>query len=73
MPVIGAHVDLHLIHMGTLQPWIETQPTRGTGGRQRSTNICSWFAAILKLAARRWRDDNGLTWLAHGARDRVLG
>jgi integrase len=60
-PYIG-ELPLEKVHLGTLQPFIEARRKQGI----KSTSINYALAVvrrILNLAARLWRDDNGLTWL----------
>jgi integrase len=61
MPVLG-DIALDKIHMGTLAPWIEA---RRQAGRAPGTinHGLQLVRRILRLAASRWRDADGLTWL----------
>lgn len=60
-PYIG-DLPLGNVHLGTLQPFIEAR--RKQGVKNKSINLAlSVVRRILNLAARLWRDDNGLTWL----------
>ena len=61
LPWIGT-LPLDHIHMGTLQPWIDR---RCEDGRSAGTinHGLQVVRRILKLAAGRWRDEHGLTWL----------
>jgi integrase len=50
------------VHMGTLQPFIEAR--REAGVRSGTVNrTLAVVRRILNLAARLWRDENGLSWL----------
>ena len=50
------------MHLGTLQTFIEAR--RKQGVKNKSINLAlSVVRRILNLAARLWRDENGLTWL----------
>jgi len=56
------HLPLENVHLGTLQPFIEAR--RKQGIKTKSINLALGVVRrILNLAARLWRDDNGLTWL----------
>ena len=60
-PYIG-DLPLEQVHLGTLQAFIEARRTRGI--KTKSINLAlSVVRRILNLAARLWRDENGLTWL----------
>ncbi|MCP4235634.1 MAG: tyrosine-type recombinase/integrase [Aestuariibacter sp.] len=60
-PFIG-NLPLENVHLGTLQPFIEAR--RKQGIKTKSINLALGVVRrILNLAARLWRDDNGLTWL----------
>lgn len=61
MPYLGG-VPLHAIHMGTLQPWIDARRRAGRAAGTINHGL-QLVGRILRLAARRWRDDQGLTWL----------
>ena len=61
-PFVG-NLSLERVHMDTLRPFVEER--RSNGRRSKSINIAlSVVRRILNLAARVWRDENGLTWLA---------
>ncbi len=50
------------VHMGTLRPFIEAR--REAGVRSGTVNrTLAVVRRILNLAARLWRDENGMTWL----------
>ncbi len=60
-PFIG-DLPLQNVHLGTLQPFIEAR--RKQGIKTKSINLAlGCVRRILNLAARLWRDENGLTWL----------
>lgn len=60
-PFIG-DLPLENVHLGTLQPFIELR--RRQGVKTKTINLAlSVVRRILNLAARLWRDENGLTWL----------
>ena len=60
-PYIGS-LPLGNVHLGTLQPFIEAR--RKLGIKSKSINYAlAVVRRILNLAARLWRDENGLTWL----------
>lgn len=60
-PWIG-DLELRHVHMGTLAKFIEARRRAGikSGTVNRSLAV---VRRILNLAARLWRDENGLTWL----------
>ncbi len=60
-PYIG-DLALRQVHMGTLQSFIQA---RRKAGRQPATirRDLATVRRILNLAARLWRDENGMTWL----------
>jgi len=60
-PFIG-EVPLSKLHDGTLQPYIAAR--RAEGIKSKTINLAlSVVRRILNLAARKWRDEHGLTWL----------
>jgi integrase len=60
-PFIG-DLPLENVHLGTLQPFIQAR--REQGIKTKSINLALGVVRrILNLAARLWRDENGLTWL----------
>lgn len=60
-PFIG-EVPLSKLHDGTLQPYIAAR--RAEGIKFKTINLAlSVVRRILNLAARKWRDEHGLTWL----------
>ena len=61
MPFIG-QLTLDQIHDGTLQNYV--QDRRAKGLAHKTVNLAlALVRRILNLAARSWRDDNGMTWL----------
>jgi len=69
-PFIG-DLALENIHMGTLRPYIEYG--RRQGWKNRTINMpMEVVRHILNLAATEWLDENGLTWLAHAPKIRLL-
>ena len=60
-PYIG-DLPLEQVHLGTLQPFIAAR--RAQGIKTKSINLAlAVVRRILNLAARLWRDENGMTWL----------
>ena len=60
-PYIG-DLPLEKVHLGTLKAFIEAR--RQQGIKTKSINLALGVVRrILNLAARLWRDENGLTWL----------
>jgi len=60
-PFVG-EVPLSKLYDGTLQPYIAAR--RASGIKSKSiNNALSIVRRILNLAARKWRDEHGLTWL----------
>jgi len=60
-PFIG-DLPIKHVHIGTLQPFIEAR--RRQGVKSRTINLALVVVRrVLNLAARLWRDENGLTWL----------
>lgn len=60
-PFIGA-IPLSKLHDGTLQPYIAARRTSGIKSKSVN-NALSIVRRILNLASRKWRDENGLTWM----------
>jgi hypothetical protein len=59
-PYIG-ELSLRQVHSGTLSRYVERRSSKvkpGTINRDLST-----VRRILNLAARSWRDENGMSWL----------
>ena len=60
-PFIG-ELPLSKLHDGTLQPYVTAR--RASGIKSKSiNNALSIVRRILNLASRKWRDEQGLTWL----------
>ena len=61
MPYIG-HLYLDQVHDGTLRPFVQARLKAGRA--PKTVNLAlSAVRRILNLAARKWRDENGRTWL----------
>ena len=61
MPYIG-HLHLDQVHDGTLRPFVQARLK--VGRAPKTINLAlSAVRRVLNLAARKWRDDNGRTWL----------
>ena len=60
MPYIGS-LELRQVHMGTLQSFISAR--RKTVAAATVNRTLAVVRRVLNLAARSWRDENGLTWL----------
>ena len=57
------NVPISKLHDGTLEKYVDAR--RASGIKAKSiNNALSIVRRILNLAARKWRDENGLTWLA---------
>ena len=61
MPFLGATTLSH-IHDGTLKPYVESRLAQGRSHKTINLALGS-VRRILRLAATKWRDENGLTWL----------
>jgi integrase len=60
-PYIG-RLPIEKVHLGSLQSFIKDR--RQQGIKTKSVNLAlSVVRRILNLAARLWRDENGMTWL----------
>jgi len=69
-PYIG-DLPLEGVHMGSLQPFIEARKAKGL--KSRTVNYAlQTVRHILNLAAAEWLDANGLTWLAHAPKIKLL-
>ncbi len=64
-------LPLELIHMGTLQAYIEMRRTQGVKNRTINFALQS-VRHILNLAALEWRDEYGLTWLVTPPKIKLL-
>lgn len=60
-PYIG-DLPLEKVHLGTLQAFIDARKKDGVKNKTINSAL-SVVRRILNLAARLWRDENGLTWL----------
>ena len=56
------HLSLQQVHMGSLTRFIEHRQRQGVKAKTINLGL-SVVRRILNLAARLWRDENGLTWL----------
>jgi len=61
IPFIGG-MPLHQIHDGTLSPYIDDCIAKGLK-KKTINNGLEVVRRILNRAARKWRDEHGLTWL----------
>ncbi len=69
-PFIG-ELALKQVHMGTLQVFIAKR--RSDGVKTRSINLAlASVRHILNLSASEWRDEQGLTWLEHPPKIKLL-
>ncbi len=69
-PFIGDRT-LETVHMGTLQPFIEARRAQKVKNRTINYGL-QVVRHILNLAASEWMDENGLTWLEHAPKIRLL-
>ncbi len=64
-------LDLASVHMGTLQPFIESR--RKDGVKSKSINLSLGVVRhILNVAASEWLDEHNLTWLAAAPKIKLL-
>ena len=70
MPRIG-HVPLDKLHSGTLQPWVEARQRQRVAAGTINHGL-KVVRRILNLAALEWVDENGLTWLSHAPKIKLL-
>ena len=70
MPWIG-HVPLDKLHSGTLQPWVEARQRQRVAAGTINHGL-KVVRRILNLAALEWVDENGLTWLSHAPKIKLL-
>lgn len=69
-PLIG-DLPLEGVHMGTLQAYIADR--RAAGWKKRTINYgLQVVRRILNLAAGEWIYENGMTWLAHAPKIKLL-
>lgn len=65
------HLALEGVHMGSLQPFIESR--RKEGVKNRTINYGLQIVRhILNLAAGEWMDEHGMTWLAHAPKIKLF-
>lgn len=62
---------LESVHMGTLQPYIESRRKQGMKARTINYGLQA-VRHILNLAAGEWMDEYGLTWLASTPKIKLL-
>jgi len=65
------HLTLESIHMGALQPYIETRRKEGVKTRTINHGL-QVIRHLLNLAAGEWMDEYGLTWLATAPKIKLL-
>mgnify|MGYP000726978623 FL=1 len=63
MPHIG-HLQLNQVHDGTLAPYVAKRLAQGRSHKTVNSGL-GIVRRILNLAAKSWRDENGMTWLEH--------
>jgi len=70
LPMLGKYT-LEELHMGTLQLWVDK---RKTGGVKNNTinHGLKVVRQILNLAATKWIDEYGLTWLLSASKVKLL-
>lgn len=61
MPYVG-HLGLDQIHNGTLKPFVNAKKSEGRKNKTINHSLAI-VRRIVNLAARDWRDEEGLTWL----------
>src|SRR5882672_1305147 len=61
MPFIG-QCTLDQLHDGTLAPYVQDRKAKGLANKTINLGL-TLVRRILNLAARSWRNENGLTWL----------
>jgi integrase len=74
LKILDAYIgDLALesVHMGTLQPFIQTRKQEGVKNRTINYGLQT-VRHILNLAAMEWIDEHGLTWLASPPKIKLL-
>ena len=69
-PYIG-DLSLEAVHMGSLQKFIEDRRKQGVKSRTINTALQT-VRHILNLTAGEWLDKNGLTWLQHAPKIKLL-
>jgi integrase len=70
MRAIG-QIALDKLHMGALQPWIESRKAAGTSPATINHGL-QIVRRILNLASGEWMDENGLTWLLAAPKIKLL-
>jgi len=70
MPWIG-ECQLHLIHRGTLQPWVENRVKQGKSNGTINHGL-KVVRRMLNLAASEWVDESGKTWLTAAPKIKLL-
>ncbi|MGA8830574.1 MAG: tyrosine-type recombinase/integrase [Desulfomonilaceae bacterium] len=69
-PFIG-NLVLENVHMGTLQPFIDSRRAKGLKSRTMNCPL-QVVRHILNLAAREWIDERGLSWLPQAPKIRLF-
>ncbi len=69
-PYIG-DLRLEAVHMGSLRGFIDDRKRQGRKNRTVNAALQT-VRHILNLAASEWLDENGLTWLAHAPKIKLL-
>ena len=64
MPRIG-HLQLNQVHDGTLAPYVAASVWLQGRSHKTVNSGLGIVRRILNLAAKSWRDENGMTWLEH--------
>ncbi len=64
-------LNLEAVHMGSLQPYIKARQKDGVKNRTINYGLQT-VRHLLNLAAGEWLDENGLTWLAHAPKIKLL-
>ncbi|MEN8169168.1 MAG: tyrosine-type recombinase/integrase [Pseudomonadota bacterium] len=70
MPYIGNYA-IDMIHLGTLQPWIEKRRKEGAAAGTINHGL-KVVRRILNLASSEWIDENGMTWLHAAPKIKLL-
>ncbi len=64
-------LQLHQVHMGTLQPFIKDR--KANGRKNRTVNYALQVVRhILNLASGEWIDQDGIPWLPHAPKIKLL-
>ena len=64
-------MPLDKLHSGTLQPWVEARQRQRVAAGTINHGL-KVVRRILNLAALEWVDENGLTWLSHAPKIKLL-